>query len=56
MTDFLTDSLIRSVKAAFTDQPTPHPADGYCSDALALRLGGAAVVACIASIVWAVLS
>lgn len=57
MTDFLTDSLIRSVKAAFTDAPPPpHPADDYCSDALAFGLGVAAVVAFVAILIWGVLS
>ena len=55
MTDFLTDSLIRSVKSAFTDAPPPHPADDYCSDALAFGLGVAAVVAFVAILTWAVL-
>ena len=33
----------------------PHPADGYCSVALATGLGVAAVVAFVAILVWAVL-
>ena len=56
MTDFLTDSLIRSVKSAFTGQPPPHPADSYCSDALAFGLGVAAVVAFLAILAWAIIS
>jgi hypothetical protein len=54
--DFLTDSLIRSVKSAFTDAPPPHPADSYCSDALAFGLGVAAVVAFVAIFTRGVLS
>ncbi len=33
----------------------PHPADSYCSDALAYGLGVAAVVAFVAVLAWAVL-
>lgn len=56
MRDFLTDSLIRSVKSAFTDAPPPHPADDYCSDALALGLGVVAVVLAVAAFIWGALS
>lgn len=56
MTDFLTDSLIRSVRAAFTDARPPHPADDYCSDALAVGLGVAAVVAFVAILAWTIIS
>ena len=56
MTDFLTDSLIRSVKSAFTDAPPPHPADSYCSDAMAFGLGVASIVAFLAILAWAIIS
>lgn len=56
MTDFLTDSLIRSVKSAFTDPSPPHPADDYCSDALAFGLGAASIVAFLAILAWAIIS
>jgi hypothetical protein len=55
VSDLLTDSLIRSVRSAFTDLPEPHPADGYCSDDLALSLGVVAVVLAVAAFIWAAL-
>ncbi len=55
MSDLLTDSLIRSLRSAFTDLPPAHPADGYCSDDLALGLGVVAVILAVAAFIWAAL-
>jgi len=43
------------IDALRVPSPPPHPADGYCSDALAYGLGVAAVVAFVAILIWGVL-
>lgn len=48
--------ILHIIDALRVPSSPPHPADGYCSDALATGLGMAAVVVFIASIVWAALS
>ena len=42
--DVLFGPLAAAVRSAFTDTPDPNPAEGYCSEALAVRLGIAAGV------------
>ncbi len=48
--------ILHIVDALRVPSSPPHPADGYCSDALAFGLGVAAVVAFVAVLAWAVLS
>lgn len=47
--------LILHIVDAIRSPSSPHPADGYCPDALATGLGMAAVVAFVAIMAWAVL-
>ncbi len=47
--------ILHIVDALRVPSPPPHPADGYCSDALAFGLGVAAVVSFVAILVWGVL-
>ncbi len=47
--------ILHIVDALRVPSPSPHPADGYCSDDLATGLGVAAVVAFVAILVWGVL-
>lgn len=47
--------ILHIVEALRVPSPPPHPADGYCSDALAFGLGVAAVVAFVAIFTWGVL-
>ena len=48
--------ILHIIDALRVQSPPPHPADGYCSDALATGLGVAAVVAFVAVLAWAIIS
>ncbi len=54
--DVLFGPLAAAVKSALTDLPPPSPAEGYCSDALALALGGVAVALAAAAFLWAAIT
>lgn len=48
--------IFHVIDALHVPSPPPYPADGYCSDALAIALGVAAVVAFVAILAWAIIS
>jgi len=48
--------VLHIIDALRVPSPPPHPADGYCSDALAYGLGVAAIVAFVAVLAWAIIS
>ncbi len=48
--------ILHIIEALRVPSSPPHPADGYCSDALAIGLGAAAVVAFLAILAWTIIS
>jgi hypothetical protein len=48
--------ILHIVDALRVPSSPPHPADDYCTDALAFGLGVAAVVAFVAILAWAIIS
>jgi len=48
--------ILHIIDALRAPSAPPHPADGYCSDALAYGLGVSAVVAFVAVLAWTIIS
>jgi hypothetical protein len=47
--------ILHIIDALRVPSSPPHPADGYCTDALALGLGVVAVVLAVAAFIWGAL-